>query len=139
MLQAIVLHSDLGQNPHLKDFVGVLSSHPFTICASLRVFGRGIESLPLTGDWEHMLSKFTHRPLRSPECVSLMEALSVNYVRNTKLNPASLSTYTDFFIDHTMPNEALRVISYGMNKQTSEPWQWCFGSLDEGCEYLCIL
>jgi hypothetical protein len=139
MLQALVLHSDLGQNPHLKDFVGVLSSRPLIICASLRVFGRGIESLPLTGDWEHMLSKFAHMPLRSLECVSLMEVWPVNYVRNVELNPDSLSAHTDFFIDHTMPNEALRVISYGMNKQTSEPWQWYFGSLDEGCEYLCIL
>ena len=141
MLQALVKHYDIGRNPYHKDFVGVLSSHPFTICAVLRVFGRGIEALPSRQDWEHQREPLrkTHSPLRPAECAPMMQASPVDYVRTAKIHPTLLVADTKFFVDHAVPDEAVRRITYAMNKQLHEPWQWPFGSLPEGHEYLCLL
>lgn len=42
------------------------------------------------------------------------------------------SAFTDFFIDHTEPQEALQMVEAHGNK-------WPFGKLGDGCEYLLIV
>jgi hypothetical protein len=139
MLQALVEHYDIGKKTDRKDFVGVLSSHPFTICAILRVFGRGVEAIPSRPDWVQTPTEYAHAPLQNLRCAPLMAASPVDYVRTAEVHIGSLSADTRFFVDHTVPHEALRALSYGMNKQVGEPWQWMFGELREGSEYLCVL
>jgi hypothetical protein len=137
MLQALVKNYDIGKNPNHEDFVGVLSPHPYTICAVLRIFGRGIESLPSRPDLERR--RGSSSPLRIEECASLMRKSPVEYVRTARKHSVSLAANTNFFIDHTLSDEAVRTISYAMNKQLHEPWEWPFGDLPEGHEFLCVL
>ncbi|KAF2829558.1 hypothetical protein CC86DRAFT_287013 [Ophiobolus disseminans] len=141
MLQALVKHYDIGRNSQHKDFVGVLSSNPYTICAVLRVFGRGIESLPSKPELEGQRgsSRKAHYPMHPSEHAPLMQTSPVDYVRNAKVHRTVLVADTNFFIDHTVRNWAVRTISYAMNKQLHGPWQWPFGDLPEGHEYLCLL
>jgi hypothetical protein len=137
MLQALSKTYDIGKNPNHKDFVGVLSPHPYTICAVLRVFGRGIESLPSRPDLERRPGPSS--PLRAEKCASLMRKSLVEYVRTARTHPVSLAANTNFFVDHTVCDEAVRTISYAMNKQLREPWEWPFGDLPEGHEFMCVL
>ncbi|KAF1831089.1 hypothetical protein BDW02DRAFT_601122 [Decorospora gaudefroyi] len=139
MLHALTLHYDVGKKAELKDLVGVLSSHPYAICAVLRVFGRGIEALPSKLDWERDGKEYTHVPLPSAECFSLMTAAPFEYVREAKIQPESMTADTKFFIDHTAAEDALERIVHSMNRQIREPWEWLFGELAPGCEYLCVL
>jgi len=134
-----VRHYDIGKNDDLKDTVGVLSSHPFTISAVLRVFSRGIEAIPSRADWMQTPTEYAYAPLQTLHCAPLMAASPIEYVRTAELHVGSLSADTQFFVDHTASQEALRALSYGMNKQVGEPWQWMFGYLCAGAEYLCVL
>jgi hypothetical protein len=138
MLQALALHFDIGRCPEVKDFIGILGSHPYAICAVLRVFGRGVESLPSGGNKER-LTECVYLPLRISDCAPRMASSPVDYVRDATIKPDSLSAKTSFFIDHTVPNQALQTLLFGMNKQTRKPWRWYFGDLEEGCEFLCVL
>jgi hypothetical protein len=122
MLQALALHSDIGKRPELQDFVGILSSHPYAICATLRVFGRGVESLPSRGDNEKLTS-FSCLPLQNSDCEPLMAGSPVDYVRDAAIRSDSLSAKTSYFIDHTVPKQALQTLVFGMNKQTRRSWQ----------------
>lgn len=139
MLQTLVKHYDIGRIPQLRDRVGVLSSHPYTICTVLRVFGRGVESLPSIGGSEPLALNASHMPLRGQQCITIVGNSPVEYVRSARVRPDSLSAFTNFMVDHTAPEQALDTISYGMNRQLREPWRWYFGDLGGGCEYLCIL
>jgi hypothetical protein len=139
MLQALVRHYDIGKSDDSKDFVGVLSSHPFTVCAVLRVFGRGVEAIPSRADWVQTPTEYAYAPLQNLHCAPLMAASPIDYVRTAEVHLGSLSAGTQFFVDHRVPQDALRTLSYGMNKQVGEPWQWMFGDLGEGAEYLCVL
>jgi hypothetical protein len=135
MLQALVKHYNLGQNPQLRDQVGVLSSHPYTICAVLRVFARGSGSLM---SMEPPLDP-TDMPLRGQQCVDILSSSPVEYVCTARVQPYSLSAFTNSFVDHNEPEQALNAISHGMEMETMQPWHWYFADLAEGCEYLCIL
>jgi hypothetical protein len=53
--------------------------------------------------------------------------------------PGKLIANTRFFIDHAAPDEALERIIHSMNKQVPEPWEWSFGHLRPGYEYVCML
>jgi hypothetical protein len=121
MLQALSKTYDIGKNPNHKDFVGVLSPHPYTICAVLHVFGRGIELLPSRPDLERRPGPSS--PLRAEKCASLMRKSPVEYVRTARTHPVSLAANTNFVVDHTVCDEAVRTISYAMNKQLREPWE----------------
>ena len=136
MLQALAMHYDVGRSTR-RDLVGVASSNPYTICTLLRVFGRGIEVLPSKPDWEE--NPVRHTPLPISACEPIVKAAPVNYIRDAKLLPGTLTANTRFFIDHAAPDEALTRIVYSINKQMIEPWEWLFGNLEPGCEYLCIL
>jgi hypothetical protein len=139
MLQALVKHYDIGKDSKQNDFVGVLSPHPFTVCALLRVFGRGIESIPSKQDWERRPIHYTYAPLQSTRCAPLMEGSPIEHVRNASLFPDTLTPDTRNFVGHRATEMALTTLSYGMNRQVREPWQWMFGNLAEGGEYLCVL
>ncbi|CAI9625322.1 unnamed protein product [Alternaria burnsii] len=132
----LAMHYDVGRSTR-RDLVGVASSNPYTICTLLRVFGRGIEVLPSKPDWEE--NPVRHTPLPISACEPIVKAAPVNYIRDAKLLPGTLTVNTRFFIDHAAPDEALTRIVYSMNKQLVEPWEWLFGHLEPGCEYLCIL
>jgi hypothetical protein len=55
------------------------------------------------------------------------------------MSPGKLIADTDFFIDHAVPDRALERVVHGMNQQVPQPWEWLFGHLEQGCEYVCIL
>lgn len=142
MLKALALRYDIGKNTNHRDLLGVLSSHPYSLCAVLRVFGRGIESLPSRPftDSQVQPPRDVHSPLPPQECAPLMQASPVDYIRHATLDSTGMTAHTGFFVDHTVPGQALRTITYGVNRQLREPWQWPFGQhLAEGHEYLCVL
>lgn len=95
---------------------GILSSHPFAIAAALRVFGRG-SGLDINFQREH-----AH---------SIMESCPVEYVRSAKVLAGGHCADTQFWVDHTEPKEALRVMG--------ERHNWVLGDLPEGCEYLALI
>jgi hypothetical protein len=81
----------------------------------------------------------TNMPIQGQQCIDIVSSSPVEYVRTARVQPSSLSAFTNFFVDHDEPEQALNAISHGMSGQTIEPWHWYFGDLAEGCEYLCIL
>ncbi|KAG9194425.1 hypothetical protein G6011_04460 [Alternaria panax] len=136
MLQVLAMHYNVGRSTQ-RDLVGVATSNPYTVCTVLRVFGRGIEVLPSKTEWE--TNPVRHMPLPSSACEPIIKAAPVNYIRNVKMLPGKLTANTRFFVDHTAPDEALKRILYSMNKQVTEPWEWLFGHLGPGYEYVCVL
>ena len=139
MLQALTLHYDIGKRPGQKDFVGIASSNPYSICTALRVFGRGIEVLPSKPDWEKSRSRDPHIPLRNSKCTPIMRDAPIDCICDATLVPDTLVADTTFFIDHKAPDEALERVIHAMNQLVPEPWEWPFGVLEEGCEYVCLL
>ncbi|EOA87118.1 uncharacterized protein SETTUDRAFT_19634 [Exserohilum turcica Et28A] len=139
MLRALTMHFDIGRLPYQRDFVGVTTPNPYTICTVLRVFGRGIDALPSKPDWEKSLRQMPHTPLRYLKCAPIVHAAPIEYVRTARVIPNTLVANTEFFIDHADVEHALRRVVYGMNRQIQEPWEWLFGVLTQGCEYVCVL
>ncbi|KAF2024564.1 hypothetical protein EK21DRAFT_78419, partial [Setomelanomma holmii] len=139
MLRAYVNYCTLGGNSHGRNLVGVLSPHPHTICAVLRVFGRGIEVLPSKPEWERRPFDYPHAPLRGSICRSIMQASPIGRIRDANIDVSGASAYTKLHVDTTLAIEELEKIRYSMNKQMRAPWEWLFGDLADGCEYLCIL
>jgi hypothetical protein len=137
MLQALTMHCDIGRIEDQTDFVGVASSQPYAICAMLRVFAHGIESLPSKLDWDANGSP--HLPLPISRCADLIEDAPVGYVREGVPSAKALTIDTTFLADHTVSDLALQRIIFSMNKQIERPWMWLFGELAPGHEYLCIL
>jgi hypothetical protein len=76
-----------------------------------------------------------HAPRREAECLRILKSSPVDYVRNARLNPESesISADTHFFIDHSVPRQALQLTEDMMQSR------WCFGPLPEGSEYICVL
>lgn len=144
MLQTLTQHYDIGigtshQQQQQKDVIGVLTTHPYTLCALLRVFARGIETLPSRADYSTNPTGDGHTPLPLEVCGPLMESSPVNYVRDAVPCPGTLSANTRFYVDHAEPDAALRSVVSGKNKLLRGGWEWPFGELGEGCEYLCVL
>ncbi|KAL5115083.1 hypothetical protein ACEQ8H_006998 [Pleosporales sp. CAS-2024a] len=141
MLQTLVQHYKIGRDPRRQDHIGVLSSHPYMISAVLRVFGRGIEALPMRRV-EHLSTCDVHIPLPTDDCVGILFSSPVDYVRHARLLRDSLSAFTEFFVDHSVPDgpdQSLQKMCNTMSTRFQTPWNWYFGNLDEGCEYLCVL
>ncbi|KAF1846846.1 uncharacterized protein K460DRAFT_285385 [Cucurbitaria berberidis CBS 394.84] len=139
MLKALVLHYDIGKRTNLRDFVGVLSPHPYTLSAVLRVFARGIESLPSKTDWEKTPAQYPYAPLQGSHYAPIMKSSPVEYVRNATPCPDTLTAKTNLYLNHTETDLALQRIVFAINKQVRQPWQWLFSDLAEGFEYLCVL
>lgn len=112
MLQALAKENDICQ----KALIGVLSSNPYTIAATLRVFSAGIED---------SLAGFVHHD----RFAKLLSNSPVEYLRNAKLGPAWMSAFTGFWVDHSGVEGAVRTL-----EERGE--HWGFGALGEGKEYL---
>jgi len=98
---------------------GILSSHPFAICAFLRVFGHGIEDFDLT---------------EKRDC-AVMQTCPVEYVAKAKLceeHRRVCCTDTEFWVDHEEPKAALATL-----REKGAEWQ--LGELPEGHEYLALV
>tara|TARA_R110002033_G_scaffold90677_1_gene140536 strand:+ start:232 stop:762 length:531 start_codon:yes stop_codon:yes gene_type:complete len=86
--------------------VGILSSHPFSISAVARAFGKGVEDIDLG--------------VMKLEAKDVMATCPVTYVRDAKLRGALLEDQpsdgtiscadTQFWVDHGEPDEALSVM-----------------------------
>ena len=139
MLKALTEHYDVGRLATQTDTIGVISVHPYTICAVLRVFGRGIEHLPSKPDWMKMSAEHLHTPFSTPRCALLMKTAPVKYLNTAIVFPGTLIARTNFYLDFRVARQAMQRIVYSMNKQVPEPWEWLFGSLEQGCEYVCVL
>ena len=140
MLHTLTMHYDIGKS-EIKDLVGVLGSHPYTILAVLRVFGRGIEALPSKDHWPVCTmghEKNSHTLLRGNKCAAIVKSSPVNYVQDTTLWRDS-SAKTCFYIDHTEQELSLERFKYGMSQQLGKGSKRPFGDLHERCEFLCIL
>ncbi|KAI4650333.1 hypothetical protein J4E93_002689 [Alternaria ventricosa] len=133
---ALVMHYDIGRSTQ-RDLVGMATVNPYSLCAILRVFGRGIEVLPSKPDWEKC--RIRHTPLLSSACEPIVGAAPVSYIRNAKLSQGKLIANTKFFVDHATSEGAMKRILHSMNQQVSGPWEWLFGCLETGYEYVCIL
>jgi hypothetical protein len=107
---------------------GILSSHPAAISAALRAFGRGLDNVDL-----EMTKKYAR---------DILQSAPVSYVKNAILRGSLFeegvedgtvsSAYTNFWVDHQEPFDALAVIRHrGIN--------WPFGELLEGHEYLVVV
>ncbi|KAF2183688.1 hypothetical protein K469DRAFT_727945 [Zopfia rhizophila CBS 207.26] len=102
---------------------GLLSSHPAAISAALRAFGRGLDNVDL-----EMTKKYAR---------DILQSAPISYVKNAILrgslfeegveNGTVSSAYTNFWVDHQEPLDALAVIrEQGIN--------WPFGD-----EYLVVV
>ncbi|CZT02215.1 uncharacterized protein RAG0_09474 [Rhynchosporium agropyri] len=108
--------------------VGILSSHPFSISAVARVFGRGVEIVDLD------TMKFDAR--------EILASCPVKYVREAELYGALFEDSpvdgrvscadTQFWVDHQEPDAALKIIE-------RRGILWPLGHLPEGHEYLLIV
>ncbi|KAH7061937.1 hypothetical protein BKA63DRAFT_587718 [Paraphoma chrysanthemicola] len=139
MLQAFTKVYDIGSNPSRRDIVGTLSPHPYAIAAVLRVFSHGIESLPSKPDWQARPYDYPRAPLRGTLCTSILASSPCVRVSTAQIHPSGTSAYTKLHINLAIPNAALERIQHSMNKLLLPPWEWLFGSLTDGSEYLCIL
>lgn len=139
MLQALVLHYNIGKVPNQKDFVGALTPNPYTLSAVLRVFGRGIEALPSKPDWEANDSGYPNVPLPVRTCAAILASSPFEILRRPKMGFRTLTMRTDLYADLTESKQARQRIVFAMNKLVDEPWEWLFGHLADGYEYLCVL
>jgi hypothetical protein len=135
MLSRLRSHHQIGESLPTADLVGILSSHPFSIRSVLRIFGRGIQSLATSLDRDRIPMNLQHAPRREAECLRILKSSPVDYVRNARLSPESesISADTQFFVDHSVPRQALQLTEDMMHSR------WYFGPLSEGSEYICVL
>jgi hypothetical protein len=110
--------------------VGILSSHPFAICAALRIFGSGVEIVK--PDLE----------MTRNEVKGVMESCPVGYVKDSKLHGTLWNAGiedevvscadTGFWVDHEEPRWALRIIG-------ERGVVWPLGQLPDGHEFLVLV
>jgi hypothetical protein len=123
-----------------REIVGLLSPNPLAVCAVLRVFGRGIEAIPSRADWIRNPSAYPHAPLQSYEAKWLMGiACPIDHISKAALDPVTLTAQTRLYTEQYESHHILKGIKFSMNKQVREPWEWMFGDLKEGFEYLCVM
>ncbi|OAL45322.1 hypothetical protein IQ07DRAFT_648562 [Pyrenochaeta sp. DS3sAY3a] len=139
MLQALVLHYNIGKVSNQKDFVGSLTPNPYTLSAVLRVFGHGIESLPSKPDWESNALAYPNAPLPVRTCAPILASSPFEILRRPTMDFRTLTMRTDLYADLTESKRARQRIVFAMNKLVDEPWEWLFGHLANGHEYLCVL
>ncbi|KAF2871388.1 hypothetical protein BDV95DRAFT_39821 [Massariosphaeria phaeospora] len=138
MLQSLAQHCGFGKTDK-KDCIGVLSSHPFTICAVLRAFGRGIETMPTRRQWTTGPTLSMHAFIPLERRRSLMQSCPVTYVRAAAEHTELLAANTMFYVDHAEPEWARESVEKRVGKVLSMPWSWTFGDLRDGYEYLCVV
>lgn len=98
MLQAFTKHYNIGKTSQ-RDFVGVLSSNPFTLCAVLRVSGRGIEAIPSCDDLESISPWICEAMMRSSP-VDYVSSATITDCVKTLENFYASSANTGFNIGH---------------------------------------
>ena len=106
-------------SPSTETKYGILSTHPFAVCAFLRVFGQGIEEFDRT---------------EKRDC-EVMESCPVGYVAEAKLGGGEEKVCladTKFWVDHGEPMAALARLRKG-------GVEWPLGELPDGCEFLAIV
>ncbi|PIA82982.1 hypothetical protein CB0940_12199 [Cercospora beticola] len=104
-----------------------MSSHPAACLAAAKAFASGINSVSMDFIREN--------------AAGIMQRAPIKYVREATLrgnlfatddsSGAISSVYTDFFVDHGEPLEALRWVREGLN--------WPLGELLDGHEFLLML
>lgn len=134
MLQHLAAHHNIRKGPDVRDVVGVLNAHPFTICAVLRVFGQGIEHSTLRRDSGAGGVDGSVPLLERSQCAALLESAPIEYVRKAKMHAETWSAFTGFFVDHTEPERARQKVCVRVGG--SEGY---FQQLEEGHEYLCVV
>ncbi|KAH7089267.1 hypothetical protein FB567DRAFT_620209 [Paraphoma chrysanthemicola] len=139
MLQAFTQVNDIGSNPSRRDIIGTLSPHPYAIAAILRVFSHGIESLPSKPDWQARPYDYPRAPLRGKFCESILASSPCVRVSTAQIHPSGTSAYTKLHINLHDSQTALDRIQHSMNALLLAPWECLFGTLADGCEYVCIL
>jgi hypothetical protein len=118
----------IGQDPQIKDIVGILSVHPFAIRATLRIFGKGIISLDTGLRWDGKPIDVPHAPLPVSDCIPIMKSSPVAYVRDAQMTSTmDLVAYTSLFIDHREQEQALQDTTDEMIRMTRRSWRWYFG------------
>lgn len=132
MLETLAAHHKIGRDPVVRDIFGVLSSHPFTICAVLRVFGQGIEHSRFRRDSDSGAVATSEQLLERPQCLALLKSAPVDRVRTAKVHADAMSAFTGFYIDHTEPEKARKAVC-------ARGIEGFFQVLDEGHEYICVV
>ncbi|MCJ1476724.1 hypothetical protein MMC13_005392 [Lambiella insularis] len=108
--------------------VGILSSHPAAILATLRAFGRGIEDVDLGMTREHAHAIMQSSPVPYVKTAQLHGSLFGDEVTDG----AVASADTGFWVDHGEPLEVLEAVrARGVG--------WPFGELMEGHEFVVLV
>jgi hypothetical protein len=141
MMSTLYFDLEIGQDPEIKDVVGILSANPYAIRAALRIFGRGIQSLDTSLQWDGKPIKVPHAPLPVSDCVPIMKSSPIRYVRDAQMiSTLDLVADTRLFMDHREQERILQCTTDEMIRTTRRSWRWYFGGyLPEGCEYVCVL
>lgn len=122
ILRALFAQNTISRQTPKKDLVGVLSANPYTIAAILRVFGQGLEN-----SWDSLVGK--------EGLDSILERSPVEYVRNAKYRPGSISAFTGFWVDHGGVEGAMRTL-----EERGVHWIYeGFKGLQEGCEFVAVV
>ncbi|KAK3174280.1 hypothetical protein OEA41_001524 [Lepraria neglecta] len=106
---------------------GLMSSHPAACLAAAKAFGSGINTVAVG--------------FIRDNAEAIMESSPISYVKDAELrgslfNPEDTSgvissVYTQFFVDHTEPLEALAWVREGLD--------WPLGELLDGYEFLLMI
>lgn len=107
---------------------GILSSHPAAISAALRAFRHGLDHVDLEMTQKHARDILQSAPIRYVNKAILHGSL----FEDDSMDGAVSSAYTNFWVDHQEPRDALAAIR-------RQGIHWPFGELLEGHEYLVLI
>ncbi|KAL9624269.1 MAG: hypothetical protein Q9160_001516 [Pyrenula sp. 1 TL-2023] len=108
---------------------GILSSHPAAISAALRAFGNGLDHVDLETTKKHARDVLRSAPINYVNNATLYGSL---FEDGPKKDGAVSSAFTNFWVDHQEPRDALAAIC-------KRGIHWPFGELMEGHEYLVLI
>jgi hypothetical protein len=111
---------------------GILSSHPFTISAVLRGFGRGVEDIDLTMTKHYGRGIMKLSPVKYVREAKVTGSLFEGTIDGQEENRIVCCADTEFWVDHSEPEEALEAMK-------GKGIAWPFGDLPEGHEFLVIV
>ncbi|KIX03760.1 uncharacterized protein Z518_07313 [Rhinocladiella mackenziei CBS 650.93] len=109
------------------EIYGLMSSHPAACLAAAKAFGNGIGTVRLDFIRKHAGAVMNASPIGYAKDADLRGSLF--HTRET--NGVVSSVYTNFFVDHTEPLEALAWVRDGLD--------WPLGELLDGHEFLFLL
>lgn len=107
---------------------GILSCHPAAISAAVRAFGRSLKEVNLELIKEQAGDILANAPIKYVKHAMLRGSLFEQDVEDGTVS----SAYTNFWVDHDGPLEALKEIR-------NQGKAWPFGELLEGHEFLLIM